>query len=176
VKEYAPLLQKELVKRNVASTIPGLIEDADTYAEPGRVTISSVFRAKGNEAYIVYILGFEELYNYVDAIENRNRAFTAISRSKAWIRITGTGPKMQRAKQEVERILNDIPRFTFTFPDMKRIRSLDAETNKRRRQRDKGNKAVGDLLKDPKLLNAMDPELKAQLRKLLLESDDRENQ
>lgn len=167
IKEYSPQIQMRLVEHNIASTIPGLIDDADSYAEEGRVTVSSVFRAKGNEAYIVYIVGFEELYNYVDAIENRNRAFTAISRSKAWVRITGTGPRMKQAKAEVEAILSDIPRFHFTFPDMNQIRNLDAITRKRRQQREQSNKIAQDILKNPELLKAMSPELLEQLRRAL---------
>lgn len=172
VKDYAPKLQMRLVNLDIASTIPGLIDDADAFAEEGRVTVSSIFRAKGNEAHVVYILGFEDLYNYVSAVENRNRAFTAISRSKAWVRITGTGARMKQAKEEVNQILSDIPRLHFIFPDMNIIRSLDAETNKRRKQRDKGNRVATEIIKDPKLLIAMDPDARAQLKRLLEEVED----
>src|SRR5690606_571690 len=57
IRDYSPQIQMRLVEHGVASTIPGLIDDADSYAEEGRVTVSSVFRAKGNEAHIVYIVG-----------------------------------------------------------------------------------------------------------------------
>lgn len=167
VNDLAPQIQRRLVEHGVASTIPGLIEDADTYAEEGRVTISSVFRAKGNEAFIVYVVGFEELYSYVDAIENRNRAFTAISRSKAWVRITGTGSGMIKAQSEVNAILLDIPRFRFVFPSMDNIRNLDAVTQKRRKIRAQADRHATELIKDREQLKAMSPEKREQLRKLL---------
>ena len=170
-KKYSNLIRMRLVQHNVAATIPGVIHDADSYAEEGRVTISSVFRAKGNEAYIVYIVGFEELYNYVDAIENRNRAFTAISRSKAWVRITGVGEGMNKAKREINSILDDIPRFHFKFPDMENIRNLDAETRKRQRARTRANKKIRELTKDPEWLDAASPELIQRLRELVLRQD-----
>lgn len=171
IKEYSPQIQMRLVEHGVPSTIPGLIDDADAFAEEGRVTVSSVFRAKGNEAYIVYIVGFEELYNFVDAIENRNRAFTAISRSKAWVRISGTGPRMKQAKAEVEAIMRDVPRFNFTFPDMEKIRSLDAVTRKRRSKRELSNKMIEEFLRDPELLKATDPELYERFKRLMAGQD-----
>lgn len=171
IKEYAPQIQARLIEYGVASTIPGLIDDADAYAEEGRVTLSSIFRAKGNEAYVVYVAGFEELYNFVDALENRNRAFTAISRSKAWVRISGVGSRMTQAKVEVDAILKDIPRFKFTFPNMETIRNLDAITRKRRKQRQKVDRIAEDIISDPELLKAMTPELREQLKRALEEQD-----
>lgn len=168
-KRFSAQIQMRLVQFDVASTIPGVAHDTDAYAEEGRVTISSVFRAKGNEAYIVYIVGFEELYNYVDAIENRNRAFTAISRSKAWVRISGIGEGMNKAKHEIDRILRDIPRFHFKFPEMENLRNLDVVTQKRRKKRQRGNKRIEEFIKDPELLQAANPDLLKRLRELLAE-------
>ena len=167
IKEFAADIQVKLQKLEVASTIPGVIHNADAYAESGRVTISSVFRAKGNEAYVVYVAGFEELYSYVHSIENRNRAFTAISRSMGWVRITGTGPKMGQAYSEIDAILNDIPKLNFTFPNMQRIRNLDAVTRKRQLQRSRGDTTIRQLTKDPDLIRAASPELLEELRELL---------
>ena len=170
-KEFSAQIQGKLIQHSVASIIPGAIHDADSYAEEGRVTISNVFRAKGNEAYIVYVVGFEELYNYVDAIDNRNRAFTAISRSKAWVRITGIGAGMRKAKNEINDILNDVPRFRFTFPDMRKIRNLDAVTRKRRRYRSEGDRKIKELIRKPELLKAANPELFEDLKELILRQD-----
>lgn len=170
-KEFSAQIQGKLIQHSVASIIPGAIHDADSYAEEGRITISNVFRAKGNEAYIVYVVGFEELYNYVDAIDNRNRAFTAISRSKAWVRITGIGAGMRNAKNEINTILSDVPRFRFTFPDMQKIRNLDAVTRKRRRERSEGDRKIRELIRKPELLKAANPELFEDLKELILRQD-----
>lgn len=145
-KKYLTELQKRLVDFNIASTIPGLIDDTSAFAEAGKVTLSTVYRAKGNEAHIVYILGFDVLYDYLEGIGNRNRAFASITRSKAWVRITGTGKKMEAAKKEIDRILADIPYFRFTFPDMRDIRRLDAENSHKRKKVEQAGKAV-QLLK-----------------------------
>jgi superfamily I DNA and RNA helicase len=146
-RNYLSRLQRLLVDANIASTIPGLIDDTSAFAEAGKVTLSTVYRAKGNEAHIVYILAFDALYDYVEGIGNRNRAFASISRSKAWVRITGAGKKMEAAKREVDSILKDIPLFKFKFPDMAAIRRLDAETSYRRKKLEKASQAVETLQK-----------------------------
>src|SRR5260370_13451206 len=78
-KSFFLNLQRRLVEHGIASTIPGLIDDTSEFAETGRVTLSTVYRAKGNEANIVYILSFDSRYDYSEGIENRNRAFTSIT-------------------------------------------------------------------------------------------------
>jgi len=158
-KGYLERLQKRLVDRGIASTIPGLIHGAASFAEAGRVTLCTVFRAKGNEAYIVYILGFDALYDYIEEIGNRNKAFTSITRSKAWVRITGTGKNMEKAKGEIDQILSDSPQFKFIFPDIDKIRRLDAETSRRREEARKAKKTFTEIMHlDPKALTAaLDP-------------------
>ncbi len=167
VKEFSAQIQRKLIQHNVASIIPGVAYDVDSYAEEGRVTISSVFRAKGNEAYIVYVVGFEELYNYVEAIGNRNRAFTAISRSKAWVRISGIGKGIEQAQRETNAILNDVPKFHFKFPNMKNIRNLDAVTRKRRRERSEADRKIREFIRKPELLKAASPETLERLKEAL---------
>src|SRR3989442_1129989 len=55
-RRYLSALQRQLLQRGVDSTIPGLVDDSSEFAEEGRVTLSTVNRAKGNEAPVVYIL------------------------------------------------------------------------------------------------------------------------
>ncbi len=179
MKDYLPPIQKRLQEKQIPSTIPGLTDDTAAFGEAGKVTLSTVFRAKGNEAYIVYVCNFDSLYDYVKAIDNRNRVFTAISRSKAWVRLSGVGVKMNHAKGEVQKILDDLPRFRFEFPDMDVIRRLDAETEKRRRAVKTVHSAATELLKtDPKALQALadsNPELLEELLKHIEKAKDNED-
>ncbi|MGN6366774.1 MAG: DEAD/DEAH box helicase [Phycisphaerae bacterium] len=146
-KKYMAKLQSLLSAQNVASVVPGLIDGSDEFAEPGRVTLSTIYRAKGNEAPIVYIISFETLYDYVAEVELRNKAFTSISRSKGWVRITGVGDRMKQAINEIGNIYQDIPEFKFKFPDPQKLqRNLDAaETTRRRKEVKIAKSAVRDL-------------------------------
>lgn len=171
-KKLMSALQLRLQADNIASTIPGLVDGSAEFGEPGRVTLSTVFRAKGNEAPVVYILSFDSLYDYVQEIENRNRAFTCISRSKGWVRITGYGQNMIRAQNEINTILSDVPRLRFKFPDMRIIRKLDAETSRRRKEMKKVKEVATGLLEaDVGALKSLDEKLQQQMIRKLLETD-----
>ena len=60
----------------------------------GKVTLSTVHKAKGNEAYSVYIVGAEALFSVDPTIRERNIFFTAMTRSKGWVYISGIGTSM----------------------------------------------------------------------------------
>jgi len=55
-KSYLTALQSRLQAKGIASTIPGVSDDVAAFAEQGKVTLSTIYRAKGNEAAIVHIL------------------------------------------------------------------------------------------------------------------------
>jgi superfamily I DNA and RNA helicase len=173
-KQYLVGIQRKLSTMGIASTIPGIIDDSAAFAEQGKVTLTSINRAKGNEAPIVYILSFESLYDFIAPIEGRNKAFTAISRSKAFVRITGVGKYMLDAKEELEQVQHNYPRFRFNFPDMEAIRRLDADTAKRRRAFESAKMSATELLKlEPEVLAALakqNPDILNKLSKLLEEA------
>lgn len=69
------------------NTLPRKFRDSQS------VTVTNVDRAKGNEADIVYILGLHEIARKTNGmdINMRNKLFVAMTRSKGWIHISGTG-------------------------------------------------------------------------------------
>lgn len=89
-----------------------------------RVTLSTIHKAKGNEAYSVYIVGIDFLFQYPNLIK-RNRLFTAITRSKAWVTLMGVGKFAKECQKEIEAALLNYPFLIFKYPDeieIKRIR------------------------------------------------------
>jgi superfamily I DNA and RNA helicase len=174
MRELLPMLQKSLFELEIHSTISGINHVSSTFAEAGRVTLSTVFRAKGHEASVVYILSFETLYDYVNVIDTRNRAALALFCSRAWVRITGIGERMQQAQQEIAQILNDQPYMTFVFPDMPVYRNVDAETEKRRAILKGAETAALRLARvDAKVIDALayeKPELFDEMMKRLQEA------
>lgn len=145
-KKYLANIQSRLLKYEIQSTIPGLIDMSWEFAEKDMVTLSTIHRAKGNECPVVYIISFDSLYEYTTELENRNKAFTSISRSKGWVRISGSGKEMNTIKKEINSILNDIPWFKFEFPNMEKIRRLDAsETSRRRKEVKKASDTINSL-------------------------------
>jgi superfamily I DNA and RNA helicase len=176
-KNYLSTIRQALLTYAINSIIPGLVDDTAGFAESDMVTLSTVYRAKGNEAPVVYIIGFDALNDYTEEIERRNQAFASISRSKGWVRISGAGKQMQSAEAEINKILSDIPYFRFIFPDMEKIRRLDAsETSRRRREVKTAKESVSKLLDlDDEALNALSPSLLRDLKNKLGKLDDDED-
>jgi superfamily I DNA and RNA helicase len=170
-KIYYTKLQSQLFQLGIRSIIPGIVDATSDFAEAGAITLSTVWRAKGNEAPIVYILGFDYLYEYVEEIENRNLAFTSISRSKGWLRISGSGKRMPAIKKELEQILADVPNFKFRFPDMDKVRRLDAtETSRRKKEVKTAKQGLNNVLAvDENARNSAILSLSSDQRKLLLD-------
>lgn len=55
------------------------------------VTMSSVYKAKGNEAAMVFVIGCDCFQNKRNSRTMRNKIFTAFTRAKVWLRISGIG-------------------------------------------------------------------------------------
>lgn len=146
-KSYMADLQGRLHGHGIGSTIPGLFDDSSEFAETGFVTLSTVHRAKGNEAPVIYIVAFERLWDYVNEVNFRNRAFTSISRSKGWLWISGVGQQMNYVAGELGKVIKDLPSFQFVFPDMNQIqRRLDpSETTRRKVQFNQAKRSAREL-------------------------------
>jgi superfamily I DNA and RNA helicase len=75
-------------------------QNKDQFRQPGCITISTVRRAKGNEAYKVYALNLHmaddvEVANQEEAMIARNQVFVALTRTKLWCVAVGRpGPIM----------------------------------------------------------------------------------
>jgi superfamily I DNA and RNA helicase len=125
---------KSISARLTAIGVPTNNIIADPYTEPpftipGKVTLSTVYRAKGNEAAVVFALG-------VDAIplrtrSGRNRLFTAFTRTKAWLRVSGIGLPASAVFQEIEAALAHFPYLEFEMPDLQRIEVIQRDLSER---------------------------------------------
>jgi superfamily I DNA and RNA helicase len=101
------------------------------FTQSGKVTISRVNRAKGNEAAAIYVLGIGQVdkeWRPKSTVQRRNEAFVAITRSRAWCHITGIDDDTS-IFDELRSILDQIndggdPVVTFAAPD---IQNLDHE-------------------------------------------------
>ena len=79
------------------------------------VVYSGIRRAKGNETFMVYILNAQKCVNSLQRRSDRNALFTAITRSKGWVRVLGHGEDMDALVQEFEEIKKH--NFQLYFPE-----------------------------------------------------------
>lgn len=108
-----------LIDKGVNSNLAGVTTSADVFSVPGTVTFTGVFRAKGNEAAMVYVINAQDCFSATlprDRARVRNQLFTAITRSKAWVRVLGYGPDMEALKAEFERAGSANFELRFRYP------------------------------------------------------------
>jgi len=100
----------------------------DPYSEPpfridGKVTLSTVYRAKGNEAAVVIVLGADAAV--LKTRTGRNKLFVAFTRTKGWLRIFGVESRTFTALcSEVQQALSKSPRIEFIMPDMTNLNTI----------------------------------------------------
>ena len=99
------------------------------------IAFTGIFRAKGNEAGMVYVVNSEDCYGgaYGSNALLRNRLFTAITRSKAWVRVLGVGENMRRLKAEFEQVKQNGFKLKFRYPtqdELKQIKIVNRDMTK----------------------------------------------
>lgn len=130
-----------------------------------RVTLSTVHKAKGNEAYSVYVLGIDALYSLNPTIKERNIMFTAITRSKAWVNISGVGESATKWVSEINQAISKAPNIEFTYTDeIKKLLKRDIKEVSERKS--KQGKILDDLLRE------MSPE---EIRQFLAQREIKKN-
>jgi len=108
-----------LMEKGINSNLAGVTSSADVFSQPGTVTFTGVFRAKGNEAAMVYVINAQDCFSAFlpgDVARVRNRLFTAVTRSKAWVRVLGFGRGMEGLKAEFERAKAANFELRFKYP------------------------------------------------------------
>ena len=96
----------------------------ETFLRTGCVTVSNIYRAKGNEAWKVYALGLhaacaEHARDVDDELVRRNQAFVALTRATLWRGALGTeGP----ALTELRALAAEAPRITFRAFNQRSLR------------------------------------------------------
>lgn len=178
-KRQATEIMLALNRKRISAHVAGVTTSADDLFVKGSIAISNVYRAKGNESPMVYVLHSEYGQSDVELIKRRNILFTCITRSKAWVRLCGIGSRMAELKAEIDKVSAANYRLTFPIPDpekLKHIRTIH-------RDRTAGEKAtVREAQKAlSKLVNAirsgdialenLSKELREQLKAMISKDD-----
>jgi superfamily I DNA and RNA helicase len=134
-RDSVPILDA-LTRRGISAHLVGVTTSQDEMFSSDSVAISHIYRAKGNEAPIVYVLNADYCYKGYELIKLRNILFAAITRSRAWVRICGIGEKMQALKDEIAKVQRKY-QLSFKIPTQPEL----AKLRKLHRERTTGEKA-----------------------------------
>ena len=172
-------IRAELLDRDIQSHLAGVDTKADVFRQTGSVTCTGIHRAKGNEAAMVYVVNAEEAHGSTANLAHvRNRLFTAMTRSTAWVRVCGIGPDMSALIDEYEQVRNANFELSFRYPTQGELEQLTVVhrdmSDKERQDWQKRLKSVEGLIDDLQhrriLLEDIDGEQLTTLRELLGEA------
>ncbi len=160
-----------LFSQRINSELAGVSSSPDVFFSEGAVVFTGIYRAKGNEAPMVYVINADYCAsgNRIDV--KRNILFTAITRSKAWVRIYGVGPKMDILRAEFNAIRARNFELEFRYPteaQRERMRILHRRAEQRLRTQRRQLAALLQAIEEDKISAADIPaELRDKLKQLL---------
>jgi len=171
------IIRRMLFDLRINSHLAGVDTSPDIFFDPDHnsVTFSGVFRAKGNEAGMVYIINAQDCYSSseVGMSTLRNRLFTAITRSKAWVRVLGIGKEMQDLQQEFEKIKANKFTLKFRYPteaQRNHLNIVHRDMTKMQRQIINTRKTeLSKLVKDLKTQEIRPEDIDSEQRELLIQ-------
>jgi superfamily I DNA and RNA helicase len=140
-------IQAALAQNKIYSVIPGYIESADIFKPEGCVTITTPFRAKGNEANIVFVVNSQVVSNDF-TLRGRNSFFVAVTRSRGWCYISGYGDGIHELNTEIKAIRRDFPSFIFICPNEESVRSSRKLLSKTDRELNELQRMISTILGD----------------------------
>ncbi|MCH4303316.1 MULTISPECIES: DEAD/DEAH box helicase [Enterobacter cloacae complex] len=131
-RTYFKYIQNKLIASGILSNNVLLNPySSKSFIEKGHITMSTIHRAKGNEAPAVLVLGIDSLFYTEGSHYARNRIFTAFTRAKAWLRVSGIGANAELFFNELHISLNNSPRLEFIQPDPQYIETLQRDLSEK---------------------------------------------
>ena len=146
-RDRVGLVRSMLWDKGIQTHLAGVDTSPDTFfkTDTESVTFTGIHRAKGNESGIVYIINAQDCHSSARNLATiRNRLFTAITRSKSWVRVLGIGSRMDALKSEYDQLKANNFELNFTYPNAEqrghlRIVHRDMSAGERKTMEDSQN-------------------------------------
>jgi superfamily I DNA and RNA helicase len=124
-KKVVGAFREKLYELGINSNLAGVSTSQDIFYTDYAVTFTGIFRAKGNEAAMVYVINSQYCYSGYELAKKRNILFTAMTRSKAWVRVCGYGEDMQGLKNEYKRVKENNFQLKFKYPTEEQMKHMN---------------------------------------------------
>ena len=105
-----------------------------TYKQVNHVTLATIFRAKGNESGSIYVIGIDAIFRDKDNLTERNKLFTAITRSMAWVTLTGIAPFANIGIREIKDLIENDFKLIFTQPSADEVNMIRQDLSQKQRK------------------------------------------
>lgn len=148
-KRRASRFSRTLSRLGIDSHLVGVGSSVDEVFIHDSVAVAHIHRAKGNEAPMVYVLDSQYATKLPNVVTRRNILFTAITRSRAWVRVCGWGDGMDEVMQEVAQLRERNYRLDFKIP------TADELTQLRRIHRERSGEEIASIRRVTKSLSVL---------------------
>lgn len=122
-KTYFKNISVRLAEMNILSNNLSADYFYRRFIKENCVTLSTVYKAKGNEAAAVYVVGADAFENDKYDRSMRNKIFTAFTRAKVWLTVSGISIKNKNLEQEIEKVKANNYKFIFDYKPRNKIES-----------------------------------------------------
>ncbi|OHV18594.1 RNA helicase [Rhizobium sp. RMa-01] len=118
-KSEGARMLRALLAEDLQGHIPGQTSSRDEVFREESIAITHIYRAKGNEAPVVFVINSEFCEGKYGIKQRRNILFTAMTRSRAWTYVLGVGAGMEAIQDELKEIKQDDFTLDFHYPKRK---------------------------------------------------------
>lgn len=177
-RKLVPAIRSILFQKGISSHIAGVDTTPDVFFddESESIVFTGIYRAKGNEAAMVYIVNAQDCYQSDDMAHSRNTLFTAITRSKAWVRVVGVGSQMDALISEYQNVKENDYKLKFVYPTAEQRKYINivnrdkslADKQNVRKNKSAINSLIRDLEEGKIYKEDLDPDDLQRLRDFLL--------
>jgi len=151
-KDVVGIFRQKLYEKGINSNLAGVSTSPDIFHTGDAITFTGIYRAKGNEAPMVYIINAQYSYGGYELAKKRNILFTAITRSKAWVRVCGYGRDMEKLTSEFQKVKENHFKLKFKYPtedERKNMNMLNKDMSaEEKRKLSKNERSINELLHD----------------------------
>ena len=109
-------MQKRLLNENIQAYNLSSNEYLKGFYREGMVTLSTLYKAKGNESAMVYVICSEIFNKKPNSRSIRNKIFTSFTRAKGWLRIYGEHCEDGQLYNEIREVINNNYKLIFKQP------------------------------------------------------------
>jgi superfamily I DNA and RNA helicase len=149
-KRAANIVSEALTRRGIRSHLAGVTRSRDRIFDKRSVALANIYRSKGNEAPMVYVINTQDCAAVYEQTKLRNTLFTAITRCRGWVRLCGVGPGMDTLIEEIDAVRDHQYKLDFKVPteaELQKLRTIHRElTAAERATRERAEKGLSEFL------------------------------
>ena len=99
-----------------------------SFTKAGCITLATVNKAKGNEKGVVYICGVDYIFSRPNNVVLRDILFTAMTRTKGWLTITGCTKDFKQCLAETKSLKDNAYKLCFKQPSESETKTIESHS------------------------------------------------